>query len=717
MPAYIKTSSTWRSASQIWVKVSSTWRSVSQGWVKVGSTWRQFFPGLRTYTFSFGNTVHIGTNGYISLDGGQSAINIADTVDRVLGILPADLELNSIRYAADSSKFYVFYRGKRFSVGTNFEIEYEVHFTNGQDYALIKLVAFPSSTYSLTGYYVDGSSVGYSRITSTRTVGAEYRVYFGTTAAFATSFTEYGVASHPVWLSQSTPTSGTNDDGYISIVANQGSSAQAPTSVTASSIGKTTATISWNAITNANAGMSAIQSYDYSLNSGSTWTSTGTTTSVNLTGLTASTSYTVLVRANNYFFTGTNYGSVTFTTSAGPVNIVPPSLSTDTGNYSSGSIITVNPGVWTGTSSFLYQILYSSSTPVSTSSSGITLPGTTYTITNTDATSPSYYFRAKVTGYELAGQTGDSAIAYGTDTSPRSYIVPTTTISVGSATSSGFTISGTAGPVSGIVGYVSVNEIYIYNSSFSLVTTITTGLPSVNNSTGAWSYAWTGGSSGTTYYARVRVASTSSDVQYFTTGFSSSITTTSPPGPPTGLSVTRVVGSDFLSTALNPAGSGNSTKVQTWSFGRNTTFTVNFTRGTNATESEMYYNTTGLTPAGTVNQNGGTSTAASGSFTYVGPASTTNNNDYAVYFWVRSYTSTEKSAWTYAGTQNVDTPTYSGFEIRLYRTNVSSGIFSSPSPAPGRNDLTYTWTGVNTSFAHQAQVRLTFDGTARIANS
>jgi len=716
MTIHIKVANIWETVSSIRLKASGIWENVTEGYIKVAGSWAQFFPGTRSYTFFFGNTVHVGTNGYISLDGGQTAINISSTVDRVLGILPADLVMNSVRWAASSTRFYIFWRGKRFSGGTDFEIEYEVHFIDGQDYALIKLVSFPSSTYSLTGYYVDGSSTGYSRITTTRTVGAEYRVYFNTTAAFATAFTEFGTSTHPVWLTSGSVTAGSSDDGYYTIVANQGSSAQAPTSVSASSITKTTASITWAAVSRDNSGMSAIQSYDYSLNGGSTWTSTGTDNFVNLTGLTASTSYTVLVRANNYYFTGTNYGSVNFTTSAGPVNIVPPSLSTNTGNYSSGSIITVDPGVWTGTSSYLYQILYSSSTPVSTSSSGVTLPGTTYTITNTDATNPSYYFRAKVTGYELAGQTGDSAIAYGTDTSPRSYIVPTTTISVGSATSSGFTISGTAGPVSGSFAYVSVNEIYIYNSSFSLVTTITSSLPTVNVSTGAWSYAWSGGSSNTTYYAKVKVASTSTDVQYFTTGFSSSITTTAAaPSPPTGLSVTRAVGSDFISTALNPAGSGNSTKVQTWSFGRNTTFTVNFTRGTNATESEMYYNTTGLTPAGTVSQNGGTSSAASGSFTYVGPASTTNNNDYAVYFWVRSYTSTDKSAWTYAGTQNVDTPSYSGFEIRLYRTNVSSGIFTSASPP--RNDLTYTWTGVNTSFAHQAQVRLTFDGTLRIANS
>jgi hypothetical protein len=170
-----------------------------------------------------------------------------------------------------------------------------------------------------------------------------------------------------------------------------------------------------------------------------------------------------------------------------------------------------------------------------------------------------------------------------------------------------------------------------------------------------------------------------------------------------------------MSTSLSPSGSGNSTKTQTWSFGRNTTFTVNFTRGSNATSSEMYYSTSSSTPSASTSQNGGTSASASGNFSYVGAASTTSGNDYAVYFWVRSTTATDNSAWTYAGTQDVDTPVYSGFEIRLYRTNTSSGVFTTQTPS--RNDLTYNWTSVALGFAHQAQVRLTFDGTALIRSS
>jgi hypothetical protein len=500
MPAYIKNSSTWGSVSQIWVKVSSTWRSVSQGWINVSGTWRQFFATTRTYTFYLGNTVHIGTNGYISLDSGQSTYLISSTVDRVLGILPADLQLNSIRYAADSSKFYVFYRGKRLSGGTDFEIEYEVHFTNGQDYALVKLVAFPTSTYSLTGYYVDGSSTGYSRITATRTVGAEYRVYFGTTSAFATTFTEYGVSTHPVWLAQSTLTSGSADDGYITVVANQGASAQAPTSVAASSITGTTATISWDAITNANAGMSAIQSYNYSINSGGSWSSTGSGTSVNLTGLTGNTSYTVLVRANNYFFTGTNYGSVTFTTASVP--------GTPTITFSSVTA-TAFTATWSATGATTYNVdaFRSVSGAALTDSGGFTYPrsGTSATTATFTGLNGTLSHSVSVAGVNSGGTgptfsaslIGTPAVTFGSNTSVSggftgsvnnrdsaytySFAVSSGTVTPGSASGSSypFTVSGLSAGASATVTVTATRAGY-FNGTGSTTGSATSPTPNVS---------------------------------------------------------------------------------------------------------------------------------------------------------------------------------------------------------------------------------------------
>lgn len=489
MGLYIKTSSgAWSPAVVARVKTAaSTWSPVIRGFVKTAAgVWSQFWPAAaNAYTFSFGNTIHIGTNGYISLDSGQSAINIASTTGRVLGILPADLELNSIRYAADSSKFYVFYRGKRLG-GTNFEIEYEVHFTDGQDYALIKLVAFPSSTYSTTGYYVNGSSAGYSRITTTRTVGAEYRVYFGTTAAFATSFTEYGTSTHPVWLAQSSLTSGNADDGYISVVGNQGSSAQAPTSVTASSITGSAATVSWSAITNANAGMSAIQSYDYSINGGSSWTSTGTSTSANITGLSGSTSYTVLVRANNYFFTGTNYGSVTFSTLAGAPTITSLTASAPTTSSPQFVLLTVS---WTSTNQASYYLNVFQAGVANYIDTGTTQTSSS----QSDAGSNFLVFSGAsvsvtLTVYNGPGQTGDSA------TSTISYTPPVVAI----PTVSGVTASSVTA-TSATISWSSTNQ-----DTYNI-----TGLPSSYSGFVETSRSVTGLSAGTTYTATVTVTSIS----------------------------------------------------------------------------------------------------------------------------------------------------------------------------------------------------------------
>jgi len=528
MAGYIRANSAWRTLQRGFIYANGAWRTVQNGFLYANGAWRQFFStATATYTFSFGDTIHFGTNGYISFDGGQSAINIASTTGRVLGILPADLELNSIRYAADSSRFYTFYRGKRLG-GTDFEIEYEVHFIDGQDYALIKLIAFPSSTYSLTGYYVNGSSVGNSRITATRTVGAEYRVYFGTTAAFATSFTEYGTSTSPVWLAQSTLTSGNSDDGFISVVANQGSSPQAPTSVTASSITGSGATISWTGVTaNINAGMSRIQSYDYSINGGSSWTSTGLTTSATITGLSGSTSYTVLVRANNFFFTGVNYGSVTFSTLS---TLTAPTITSVTSGEAGGPVSVF----FTGGSGPFFQMYWTSgvapTVPVTADASGSASPLTD----NTGPGSSGITWFAYVRSVATVGETSVGPSTLASAWSPGfSFTVTAPAPTVTSVTASSIT-SSTA-----TISWSSTNQ-----ATYSI-----TGLPDSYTGTTATSRAITGLASSTSYTATVTVANSDG-----TTASSSVSFTTSAPAPTPNIS----------SITLTPGGSSTPFMTATW---------------------------------------------------------------------------------------------------------------------------------------------------------
>jgi hypothetical protein len=525
MGLFIKTSAgAWSPAVVARVKTAATtWSPVLRGFVKTASNaWSQFWPATSlTYTFSFGNTVHVGTNGYISLDTGQGTVNIASTTGRVLGILPADLVMNSVRWAADSSKFYVFWRGRRIS-GTNFEIEYEVHFTDGQDYALIKLVAFPSSTYSSTAYYVNGSRSGRSTVTTTRTVGAEYRVYFGTTAAFSTSFTEYGTSTHPVWLASGSVTAGSLDDGYYSIVASQGASTSAPTSVTSSSIGTTSATVSWSAPSDR--GMSAIQSYDYSINGGSSWTSTGLTTSATITGLSSSTSYTVLVRANNYFFTGTNYGSVTFSTLVGGPTITSLSASAPTTSSQQFVLVTVN---WTSTNQASYYL--------NVFQAGVANyidTGTTQTSSSTSDSGASFLVISgasvsiSLTVYNGPSQTGDSATSTITYTPPVVAIPTVFNVTASSVTASSATIS-----------WSSTNQ-----DTYSI-----TGLPSSYTGFVETSRAVSGLSAGTTYTATVTVTSFSGH----TASANVTFTTTALP--------------NISSITLTPGGSSLPRMTATWS--------------------------------------------------------------------------------------------------------------------------------------------------------
>ncbi len=249
-----------------------------------------------------------------------------------------------------------------------------------------------------------------------------------------------------------------------------------------------------------------------------------------------------------------------------PTNSSAPTLSTDTGNFSAGSTISVNTGTWSGAASYTYELLYSTSDPVSTTAATKTLVNTNqYVITLGDAVAASYYFRPKITAWSGANQTGLSTIAYGA-TSARSTIIPTTSISVGSATTTGFTISGTAGPIVSSIStaYVAIDEIYIYNSSQQLISTITTGLPVVSSSDGTWSYTWSGGSASTTYYARVRVRSTDSDQTKFTTGFSNAISTSAAVTTPTSLSATTT---DSSKIALSWSGGSADTYLFYWTTG------------------------------------------------------------------------------------------------------------------------------------------------------
>lgn len=289
-----------------------------------------------------------------------------------------------------------------------------------------------------------------------------------------------------------------------------------PTSPTTSGITTTNITFSWTA-PGTDATHNAATGYEYytsATNTAPTGSGTPTvSTSVDFT-YTSSVSPTpkyFWVRASNADGYSAWTNSVTATPTAQPVaptNNVLPGISTNTGNYSVGSIITGTTGTWTGAASYLIQIVRSINTPITSDSA---LVSNVYTISNTDPVHPSFYFATKVTAYSGAGQTGLTTVAYSA-TSPISTITPTVgTPTLGTATQTGFTVTWTSGPT----GYHTSN-VQIYNSSQTLLTTI---------SSQTSPYVWTGGSANTTYYVKVQVIAGDTSASTVTSGFSTSITT------------------------------------------------------------------------------------------------------------------------------------------------------------------------------------------------
>ena len=428
-----------------------------------------------------------------------------------------------------------------------------------------------------------------------------------------------------------------------------------------------------------------------------------------------------------------------------PTNTSLPTLSTDTGNFSAGSTITINPGTWSGTNSYAYELLYSSSNPVNTTSSSTkTLVNTNqYVITNTDATNPSYYFRGRVTGYGGFGQSGLSQSAV-TDTSARSNINPTTTISVGSATSSGFTISGTAGPLSGFgTTYANITSIQIFNSSLSLVATITSGLPTVNGTSGSWSYAWTGHSGGaTTYYARATVAATDTSQTLFTTGYAGPVTTLTPvttPGAVQNLSSTLISGGARISWSA-PSNDGGSPIIRYevkrdsfsyFSVGNTTSYDYTLSGGTytiyvravnavgSGTESAISV-TIPLTPTITMNANTNVSTSGATinwsstnqAYAYVDSLYVGNVNSYTFSF-LGSNTTYSGTVTVYSSSGNSASANYSF--TTLNPAPVTPAITSGPSISWGSgNNFTLSATASNaTNIEFQVQFANTSGGTVQ----
>ena len=149
-----------------------------------------------------------------------------------------------------------------------------------------------------------------------------------------------------------TPSSSSSSTSYTITATNSGGSSTAtlsiavadvpgtPSALAASSVSRASAVLSWTAPSD---GGSAITGYEYSLDGGSTWTSTGSSSAnVTISSLSASTAYTVQLRAVNAIGESATPATVSFTTSAPPAAAPAPTPQLST--PSAPGVETLGPG-------------------------------------------------------------------------------------------------------------------------------------------------------------------------------------------------------------------------------------------------------------------------------------------------------------------------------------------------------------------------------------
>lgn len=213
------------------------------------------------------------------------------------------------------------------------------------------------------------------------------------------------------------------------------------------------------------------------------------------------------------------------------------------------------------------------------------------------------------------------------------------------------------------------------------------------------SYAFSPGtlSAGTFYYFWVRAYNNDgpSPWQYVTAQTAAAVII---PGQVTGLSHTKAYSLYGMSNTLTRISA--STKVQDWSYDVWVDYQLSWSAATNAVSYEITSNS--------VNSNPGVGYYTSSGTSYTDRQFQSNRNTVTSYYWVRAVSSTgHYGSWS-AVTGGTSTATAtSAWTLTLWRCNNSA---STPGSA-GSTALTYTWSGVNTSFTHYSTISGSIAGT------
>lgn len=668
------------------------------------------------YSFAFGNTLYVGSNGYITLDQAPSYAIAALPAGngRTINIYNEDLVQYSLQEYSDNSTYYLYFKSYRYlnpPVPSSINaLDYQIKFYTGQQYCDVYLVRRGSSVPAFInnpGFYSNGlfQTLGFS---GSWTTGSVARIFFTTSAATSSGIPWTAVPDN-VWKNITTSQI---DDSYTAVVtsANQ----QAPV-LTAPTITSVTVGNQGGPVTVNYTGGSGpfYQAY---------WYGTATAPNVQVTPDASGSSSSSLTDYTGPSSTATQYMYVRSVLTQAEASVGPSSLAsnwsagvqfnmistavtqntapsaTATSNGSTTTVkyldsITWAAGTYNNAASITSVLLYSTNTANLVSPGGNTNSSfrstSPYTIQTSDPAGTPYVFAVRDTVVGINGTT---------------YYFYSNQITSANADAVAFSYNTGVGAAGGWSASVVTGQS---GASYSITTT--TGY-SVNSSTGAVTVTGLGSN----VYSSIIV--TKSVVGYSNTtatASGTSSTVASPPTSPTGLSVSAGAVSGTLGTTLTRNSATN--KTQSWSTATSQSATVFWTKGTGTgtITSDVKWNQSGATPG---SGDSGTWNGVSGS-----SQADTNGGGSTNYYWVRTSDGNGlKSAWVYAGSYTAASPSMSGLVIRIYRGSGSS--FSTGSASSTSTSGSYTYSNLTNrdaspDFGHYAYASGTLNGTAKTATS
>lgn len=284
------------------------------------------------YQFNFGNKLYPNTNGWIGIDSGYSQQGV-HTTGRGFAVFPGDFVYDDMRQwsggggtsTADNVKYVLRYNGYRYNQTANDSnrITWMATFYTNQPYADFKIIYKGSNVSGAVtvGYYENGTLVSGLPGPYTLATGTTFRVNYSGVGAnsFGISYDEIlHTSPNDIMLNLSTPTVGSLDDGYWDITtASQKFNVPSVTFGTSSNTS--------NGLSIPFTETNGCDSIDYTVRTGSysgtivSGPTNDTSSPINVTGLTANTTYYITATPKNYKGqTGTAVNFTSLTAPAAP---------------------------------------------------------------------------------------------------------------------------------------------------------------------------------------------------------------------------------------------------------------------------------------------------------------------------------------------------------------------------------------------------------------